>query len=302
MARIEESIEVAAPVATVYNQWTQFEQFPRFMEGVERVVQLDESTLQWTAQVAGREKSWQARIVEQVPDVAIAWVATEGARNDGRVSFERLSASRTRIDLALDVEPESPVEKMGTAFGVMGSRVKGDMERFRDFIESRGVETGAWRGEVREDAIPAGRRPSDPSTSPGARARDAAYGAGEARGRVGDGPSPSGGYGAGYGIETEGDVPAPTRSDPGGGTRFGTETDFGAGAPDTVDTTLGTGFGTETDFGAGTPGTVDTTLGTGFGTETDRGPAGRGERVVAGDRDRDRARDLPDDPDISGPW
>ena len=149
MSRINESIEVDVPVRTAYNQWTQFEDFPQFMEGVERVVQIDDTTLQWTAEIAGKSKTWTARIVEQEPDQRVAWQAVEGAPNAGTVSF-RPENGGTRIDLELEVEPEGAVESAGEALGFVSRRAKGDLERFKEFIESRGVETGAWRGEVRD--------------------------------------------------------------------------------------------------------------------------------------------------------
>jgi uncharacterized membrane protein len=148
MSEITEAIDVAVPVRTAYDQWTQFETFPKFMEGVKSVRQLDDSTLQWTAEVAGREKTWEARITEQRPDERIAWTATEGAHNAGVVTFHRIGEGESRVTLQLDVEPEGPIESAGSALGVVQRRVKGDMERFKEFIESRGTETGAWRGEI----------------------------------------------------------------------------------------------------------------------------------------------------------
>jgi uncharacterized membrane protein len=146
--QVTEAIDVAVPVRTAYDQWTQFETFPKFMEGVKSVRQLDDSTLQWTAEIAGKEKTWKAKITEQRPDERIAWKATEGAQNAGVVTFHRLGEGESRVTLQLDVEPDGPVESAGAALGVVQRRVKGDMERFKEFIESRGTETGAWRGEV----------------------------------------------------------------------------------------------------------------------------------------------------------
>jgi uncharacterized membrane protein len=148
MSRISHDIEVRVPVTVAYNQWTQFESFPQFMEGVERVTQLDDATLEWTASIAGQAKRWRARIIDQQPDELVAWRSTTGARNDGSVRFEPLGPDRTLVSLELDVEPEGPVESTGDALGIVDRRVKGDLERFRDFIESRGAETGAWRGTV----------------------------------------------------------------------------------------------------------------------------------------------------------
>jgi uncharacterized membrane protein len=156
MSRIIEEIEVDVPVRVAYDQWTQFESFPQFMEGVERVVQLDDKTIEWTANVAGKVKHWRAEIVEQRPDDMVAWRSTEGAQNDGAVRFETLGADRTRLVLQLDVEPEGLVEKAGDALGVVERRVKGDLERFKDFIENRGQATGAWRGTVDDGQVESG--------------------------------------------------------------------------------------------------------------------------------------------------
>ena len=148
MSRITEAVEVNVPVRVVYDQWTQFEQFPRFMEGVERVVQVDDKTLDWTASIAGVDKQWRAEITLQEPDEVVAWRSVEGARNDGSVRFEALDPSRTRITLDLDVEPEGPLETAGDALGFVSRQAKGDMERFKEYIEARGSESGAWRGTV----------------------------------------------------------------------------------------------------------------------------------------------------------
>lgn len=148
MSRIQDTIEVEVPVSTAYGQWTQFESFPQFMDNVERVVQIDEATLEWTASIAGKAKTWQAKIIEQVPDRRVAWVSTSGARNDGVVTFEPLGPDRTRVSLGLDVEPEGPVEHIGDALGLVKKSIQDDLGKFKAFIEARGVETGAWRGSI----------------------------------------------------------------------------------------------------------------------------------------------------------
>jgi uncharacterized membrane protein len=159
MATIEKSIDVDVPVRTAYNQWTQFEEFPRFMEGVREVRQLDDRRLRWRATVAGKDKEWDAEITEQTPDQRIAWTSRSGARNAGVVTFHRLDDRRTRIMLQVDYDPEGVVENVGDALGVVQGRVSGDLERFKTFIEAQGRETGAWRGEVpRKDAEPPQRR------------------------------------------------------------------------------------------------------------------------------------------------
>ena len=140
------------PIRVAYDQWTQFEDFPRFMEGVEQVQQLSKTTLEWRARIAGVETTWRAKIMEQVPDRRITWVSTSGARNDGTVSFSSLGPTATRVNLLLEVEPSSPLESVGTSLGLVEGRVRGDLERFRDFIEAKAAETGAWRGEVSDGA------------------------------------------------------------------------------------------------------------------------------------------------------
>jgi uncharacterized membrane protein len=148
MSKIVESVDVAVPVRTAYDQWTQFESFPMFMEGVEKVEQLDDTTLRWTANIAGQERTWKARITEQNPDERIAWTSIDGARNAGVVTFHRLDDNMTRVTLQMDVDPDGPVDNIGDALGLLERRVKGDLKRFKEFIEGRGVETGAWRGSV----------------------------------------------------------------------------------------------------------------------------------------------------------
>lgn len=148
MSRIIEDIDVAVPIRVAYDQWTQFESFPKFMAGIDRVVQVDDKTLEWTATIAGVVKHWRAEIVEQQPDDLVAWRSIEGAHNDGLVRFEPLGPERTRVILQLEVEPEGLVEKAADALGVVERRVRGDLERFRDFIESRGQPTGGWRGHI----------------------------------------------------------------------------------------------------------------------------------------------------------
>ena len=153
MATIEQSIEVEVPVGTAYNQWTQFEEFPRFMEGVIEVKQLDDTHLLWRANVGGKEKVWRARITEQTPDQRIAWRSEDGADNAGVVTFHRISDGKTKIMLQIDYDPEGVVETVADAVGLVSARVKGDLQRFKEFIEARGHETGGWRGSV-----PAGNR------------------------------------------------------------------------------------------------------------------------------------------------
>jgi uncharacterized membrane protein len=148
MDHIEKSIEVDVPVRTVYNQWTQFEEFPRFMQGVEEVKQIDDKRLRWRAEIGGKVVEWEAEIFEQIPDQRIAWRSITGELNSGMINFEPLGPARTRVCLKINYKPEGALEKLGSAFGVVSQRVERDLERFKEFIESRGRETGAWRGQI----------------------------------------------------------------------------------------------------------------------------------------------------------
>ena len=151
MSVIEAAVEVDVPVTTAYNQWTQFEEFPTFMEGVESVHQVDDTHLHWSAEIAGVSREWDAEITEQTPDHRIAWRSTEGTRNAGVVTFHKLDDRTSRVVLQLDIEPEGAAETIGDKLGFIKRRAEGDMERFKDLIEGRGVESGAWRGEVPRD-------------------------------------------------------------------------------------------------------------------------------------------------------
>jgi uncharacterized membrane protein len=150
MSTIEKSVQVAVPVSTAYDQWTQFESVPQFMEGVESVRQLDDKHLHWKAEIGGVTREWDAEIVDQVPDERITWRAVEGAQNKGTVSFtQEQMAKTTQVTLRLEYEPEGAVEKTGDVLKIVDMRAKGDLERFKAFIEHHGTETGAWRGEVK---------------------------------------------------------------------------------------------------------------------------------------------------------
>lgn len=147
--QVESSINVKVPVRTAYNQWTQFEEFPRFMEGVKEIRQLDDQHVHWIAEVAGKQKEWDAEITEQIPDQRIAWRSVEGAPNGGIVEFRPVGSDETEIRVRMEFEPEGAVEKVGSSLHAPEARVKGDLQRFKEFIESRGSESGAWRGEIR---------------------------------------------------------------------------------------------------------------------------------------------------------
>jgi len=145
--RVQKSVEVNLPVSTVYNQWTQFEDFPQFMGGVTSVTQLGDDRLEWVAEIAGIRRQWEAKVLEQVPDQKVAWAATEGATNAGSVTFEDLGG-RTRVNLFLEYEPEGLVENIGDKLNVVENQAEGDLDRFKAFVESEGYATGAWRGTV----------------------------------------------------------------------------------------------------------------------------------------------------------
>ena len=148
MAKIDKTIEVDVPVSTAYNQWTQFEDFPSFMDNVEAVRQIDDTHLHWVAEYGGKRHEWDAEITEQVPDKTIAWRSLGGVTHNGRVTFEPLGPDRTRLEVEMEWEPEGVVEKAGAAVGFDERGVSEDLDRFKEFIEARGVETGAWRGRV----------------------------------------------------------------------------------------------------------------------------------------------------------
>ena len=152
MAEVTKTIDVNVPVRTAYNQWTQFEMFPEFMEGIEEVRQIDDTHLHWKANIGGRTEEWNAEIDEQTPDQRIAWHSTSGAENAGVVTFHYVDDQTTRVALQMRYEPQGIVENVGDMVGVFSRRVEGDLERFKKFIEERGVETGEWRGEVRRKA------------------------------------------------------------------------------------------------------------------------------------------------------
>ena len=149
MSTIEQSIEVAVPVSTAYNQWTQFETFPQFMEGVDRIDQVSDTMTHWVTSIGGVTREFDAKITEQHPDERVAWRSVDEPHQAGVVTFHRLSPDTTKVMVQMDFEPEGVLETAGDKLGVVKHRVKGDLERFKGFIESRGTESGQWRGEVR---------------------------------------------------------------------------------------------------------------------------------------------------------
>ena len=152
MSSTVEAIEVDVPVRVAYDQWTQFEEFPTFMEGVESIHQLDDTHLHWVAEIAGVRREWDAEITEQEPDMRVAWRSTSGTENAGVVTFHRLDDEHTRVVLQLDVEPDGALEHAGDALGLVRRRAVGDLERFKEMIEARGTASGGWRGTVEQQA------------------------------------------------------------------------------------------------------------------------------------------------------
>lgn len=149
MASVERSVEVDVPVRAAYDQWTEFEQFPRFMEGIKEVRQVTQEQSHWVAEVAGEREEWDARITEQIPDERIAWTSISGStRHAGVVTFERLSDDRTKVTVQFEYEPDGVKELVGEALGLLDRRVEGDLERFKEFVESRPSPIGAWRGTI----------------------------------------------------------------------------------------------------------------------------------------------------------
>lgn len=153
MQNVIKTIDIDVPVSTVYNQWTQFETFPEFMEGVQHVRQLDQTHLRWQANVGGVEREWDAEISEQIPDKRIAWWSKDGAHNRGVVTFHYLEPGKSRVALQMDYEPEGLKESVGDALGFMDRKLTGDLERFKTFIEARKDATGAWRGSVESGQV-----------------------------------------------------------------------------------------------------------------------------------------------------
>jgi uncharacterized membrane protein len=153
MSKIEQSVDVNVPVREAYNQWTQFEEFPQFMNGVESVKQTDDTHLHWVAEIAGVRKEWDAEITQQEPDQRIAWKSINGANNAGSVDFHRVDDHVTRVNLTMDIEPDGVVESVGDAVGVPDRQVSGDLDRFKEFIEARSGATGGWGGTVEQTDV-----------------------------------------------------------------------------------------------------------------------------------------------------
>lgn len=152
MSEIQDSVEVNVPVRTAYNQWTQFEDFPQFMTGVREVQQLDNQRLHWRAEIMGKDLEWDSKITKQVADRMIAWESIGGTpRNSGYVEFSPIAPGKTKVTVHIDYEPEGLLENVGSALGVASARLHSDLEHYKDFLEKRGSETGAWRGEINPD-------------------------------------------------------------------------------------------------------------------------------------------------------
>jgi len=158
METVEKIVEVNAPLSRVYNQWTQFESFPEFMEGVEEVRQVNDKVLHWKANISGKIREWDAEIFQQIPDSLIAWRATSGPAHTGSVSFRSRGPNLTEVMVRIEFQPQSLLESLAGTFGVIGRRIEGDLERFKDFIQNRQEETGGWRGRIMGRAV---ERPAD---------------------------------------------------------------------------------------------------------------------------------------------
>jgi len=148
MSDITQTIDVDVPVTVAYNQWTQFESFPQFMDGVDEVIQKDDTLTHWKISIAGVKREFDAKITEQHPDERVAWKSVDGTEHAGVVTFHKLDTAKTRVTLQMDTKPEGLAEKVGDAVGLTNANAKGDLKRFKDFIESTGHETGGWRGDV----------------------------------------------------------------------------------------------------------------------------------------------------------
>lgn len=148
MASVIESIDIEVPVRVAYDQWTQFESFPQFMVGVDRVVQTDDTHLHWEVSVGGVTREFDTVVTEQHPDERVAWTSTDGTGNAGVVTFHRLGENQSRVTAQIDWSPEGITEKIGAALKIDDSQVRRDLERFKEFIEARGRASGQWRGEV----------------------------------------------------------------------------------------------------------------------------------------------------------
>lgn len=159
MPTYEKSVDVAVPVRTAYDQWTQFEMFPQFMEGVDRIDQVDERTTHWVTSIGGVRREFDAQITEQHPDERVAWRASDGPTQAGVVTFHRLDEDTTRVHLQMELEPQGVAEKVGAVAGVIGHRIQGDLDRFKEFIESHGGQSGGWRKNV--EAQPQANRSVD---------------------------------------------------------------------------------------------------------------------------------------------
>lgn len=148
MSSVTESVDVNVPVSAAYNQWTQFEEFPQFMDGVDQISQLDEAHTHWVTSIGGVQREFDAEITEQHPDERVAWTSTDGTTHAGVVTFHRLSDAQCRVTVQLDWQPAGVVEKVGSALGLDSRQVKSDLARFKKIIEDRGSESGGWRGDI----------------------------------------------------------------------------------------------------------------------------------------------------------
>jgi ribosome-associated toxin RatA of RatAB toxin-antitoxin module len=209
VTKVEKSLLVNVPVSTAYNQWTQFEDFPQFMGGVKKVTQLSDDRLEWVAEIAGVRRQWTAQILEQVPDQRVAWAATEGATNAGAVSFEDVGGGQTSVHLSLEYEPEGLLEKVGDKLNIVENQAEGDLDRFKNFIESERYASGAWRGSVNEGAQVGNPGVEDADASRGDAGKAGVSGAAVAAG-VGVAAAVAGGVAAAVATKSSSDNPDAT--------------------------------------------------------------------------------------------
>ena len=274
MSTIEQGIEIEVPVRTAYDQWTQFEEFPKFMEGVEEVRQHDDTHLHWRAKVAGSEQEWDAEITEQTPDQRIAWTSTSGDRNAGAVDFHRISDQQTRITLTMDVAPSGVVEKVGDALGVPAGQVEGDLKRFKEFIEARGTATGAWRGEVEQNNVTGSSGSSSGLGASGSTGARELAGAGSSMGTVGSGSDLGSDYGSSAGTTgTTGTTGSTVGGATGGLSGYESGGDLNTGTSPTGTDNYGSAGDYNTGAGTGSTGTGD--MGTGLNDPQDLGTTRR---------------------------
>jgi uncharacterized membrane protein len=149
MSQAIETVDVNVPVSVAYNQWTQFEEFPKFLSYVESITQVTDTLTEWKVRVGGVEREFEAVISEQHPDERVAWNSTGGeVDHAGVVTFHKLSDTETRVTVQLDWEASGLLEHLGSALGVDNHAIKKELGQFKEYIEAKGSADGSWRGDV----------------------------------------------------------------------------------------------------------------------------------------------------------